>query len=680
MPTMRIFFRVIIVLLLIGLLGWFIIPIHQPGLEATPFSVVLSSDSLWTPETRQEILVYPLSDSKKLITHETGLKILARITASNFEENSPASLEIPLGYREEGSYSADFSVPEGWLNGTATIEIFQTGHAGQLLHKCEAQIGKDIALAVLPPDEEIFAGSWVNFKIAAINRKSSLGQFKVPVRVRLRSPSGCLTINRVIQTDLDGLALFTTHFHESMPEGLYRFEFSYGNELLQLELFVQSSNKKNNLLSRRIKNKIQGILPISAFLKTSALADEDVCQLFAIMPLDAKTATSTTGLSNVQIKKDEKGETTAILSYDCPASNYRQIEMWQNGQAIYTSELPLEAGTISIPLVKAISSAPLRFKLWFLKTDELMAQDQTLATQENNVSVMGKYFLEADTIFPKQKNTLPYSTLILSRQSLTSIKQGRNSQKSWSGTHANRLIRALNPPGTVEPDSIQSFLLGLQSKIFPGKRFFLVDNELMLNRYRFSSLRVWLDPRKFFSSVLAALRKDRASVDFVVGEAECRALRFPFLPMLDQAAELEKLEGLLIPLSEFHSNKSEINGSRQANLIRVERAIRRLSSLIHVSETLLKDFDPSSADLSKIGPFSPVLPGEISITSLLGSLKSGGKVNLVSEERSISLNLLEFSSVYRNKSYSGEDNKLIKLVNTRSTPVLVELEFAITDQ
>lgn len=677
---MRIFFRVIIVLLLIGLLGWFIIPIHQPMLEATPFSVVLSSDSFWAPDSRQEILVYPLSDSKKLMHHETGLKISARITARNYEENSPDTTVIPLIYREEGAFSGNFSIPGNWLQGAVTIEIFQNDQTRQLLHKCEAQIGKDIALAVLPPDDEVFAGSWVNFKIAAINRKSGSGQFKIPVRVRLKSPSGCLTINRVIHTDIDGMALFTTHLHESIPEGLYKFEFSHGNEIVQIELFIQNSSKKNSLLSRRIKNKIQGILPVSAFLKTSTPADEDICRLFTITSLEAKTATPTSNLSDVRIKKDEKNETTAILSYACKDSNYRQIEIWQNGQAIYASELPLESGTISIPLVKASSSSPLRFKLWFLKANELFIHEQSLITLDNTGSVVGKFLMEANAIFPEVENALPYSTLTLSRPGLTSINQGRNSQLSSPGIQRNRLIKSLNQPEEFEPDSIQSFLLGLQSNIIPGKRFFLVENELMLNRYRFSSLRVWFDPRKFFTSVLAALRKDRSSVDFVVGEAECRALRFPFLPMADQASELEKLEGLLIPLSEFHSNESYANGVQKQNLLRVERAIRRLSNLIHVSQTLIKNFDPLSADLSKIGPFSPVLPGEISIASLFGSLKTGGKVNLVSEERSIALNLLEYSSVYRNKSYSGQDNKLIKLVNTRSTPVLVELEFAVADQ
>lgn len=678
LPPMRKFFLVILALLTISLIGLLVVPGHLSPTDYSKHALIVSTNRLWTPASQHEILVYVLNTENNLFDHEGSFNLSLKITPQFFDTENVKELYVPLKYLADGTYAANVVVPQTWLPGIATLEIFPTGYQKQQLHKSTINIGKDLALTVLPPKNEVFAGSWLNFRLAVLDRKTGLGQFKAPIRIKLVSPANCLTINRVIHTDIDGTALFTTHIHTSAPEGIYRFEFSHGHEIVNLELLIQSNNKKNAVLTQRIKDKIKKGLPISALLNQRSPFDELWTGEYSINKSTDSTVKSLS-LTDIQLAKDGEMQNKARLSYTSANSSYRRIEAWQDGKYLYTSELPLASGTVVINLHKPLQATkPIRFKLWSIGK-EFAAYEQALMPKDFDNSVVGKLLKEAEALFPLQAGLPSYADQLFSKQSHTALSRKNKSQNIDFLLPNKTTIKVLHPFKEDVASATQNIASNSATGKIPLQRFFLVDNELMLNRYRFASLKVWLGARRFFTSVISSLSQDRGNLDFITGEAECRALRFPYLNLSEQSFELEKLEGLLIPLADFVIKTNAQSGIKSDELLRANRAIRRLSTLIYVPQRLKRQVSSDSADLNKIGPFSPVFPGEIAVESLERALVTGGTINLVSGERSIPMNLLRQGVIYQNKNYSGQGNKLIKLINSRSAPVIVELEFATTD-
>jgi hypothetical protein len=80
-----------------------------------------------------------------------------------------------------------------------------------------------------------------------------------------------------------------------------------------------------------------------------------------------------------------------------------------------------------------------------------------------------------------------------------------------------------------------------------------------------------------------------------------------------------------------------------------------------------------------IGPFSPILPGEVAVEELLPALKGGGRALLANSNRRLPINLSGDVSVFHSKSFSGKDERFDKLINTRTLPIVVELDFNDVD-
>ncbi|EKD83077.1 MAG: hypothetical protein ACD_39C00902G0002 [uncultured bacterium] len=108
------------------------------------------------------------------------------------------------------------------------------------------------------------------------------------------------------------------------------------------------------------------------------------------------------------------------------------------------------------------------------------------------------------------------------------------------------------------------------------------------------------------------------------------------------------------------------------------RATSRLAEHVFIPEKLAEALKVHQVDTTQIGPFSPVLPYEILIESLMPALKPGGKVSLISSDRQMPINLSGDVSIFSSKSFSGKDERFEKLVNTRALPVVVELDFSAT--
>ncbi len=631
-----------------------------PSVPAGAFFVV-SADGPAQPGQTQELLINVFSRQNGNPKRETSMQLSASLHAS-----APQLLEISdLKLSDSGAYICRFAIPEAF-SGSATLQIFQTGAPKTTLFSCQIPVEADNDLVVLPPAVPVHPGNWLSFRIASINRKTGAGNFKVPIRVKMHTPGRHQTINRVLQTDIHGTAVFTTHMHEHATPGCYEFEFVQGKTRRTLELAVQSAPDRSTLLKQLFQHRLDFIQPVSsAFLNHLALASPPV-YLISSHSFDAS---HTQMLSEIRPEIDQ-----AFLAYDCSGSEHRQIEVWQNGNLIYNSGLQLASGRISIPFPHPVDQTqPLFFRIWQMG--------------ETSFRIQEKAVLPGDKRLTPAIATLKDTGLYLDHNSETDFSGLFFTRPGFFASSSSLKLESMTSQGSLqlklaEPSKYCHILQADRLAGKPGtqirsqKRFFLVENELNLSRYRFATMKIWLEPEDFFSSLIAALRSDETRVDFLIGEAECRALRFNCTGIEDQAVELEKLEGCLAILTElfvYATSNPEQSKAWNPALI---RAIRRLDGLVHIPVTMHDLAATATADEKKIGPFSPVLPYEISIDKLFSALKPGGKVSLSAGGRTIPMTLSGNATIYGGKNLPGHENHLEKLTNLRSIPIIVELDFA----
>lgn len=665
---MRKFFTAFITILIIVLTGWLIVPAHQLPQGIKEVMLTLSSDGPATPGQTQEYLVNAFSRKDGRLEREPGLQLNARLAFTRHPLSARSELWSSLEQTPEGSYLCRFPVPENMPSGSASLEIFPARHPDVSLLKCQVTIGHDQAIVVLPPRAAVTAGNWASFRIAALGRKSARGIFKAPVRVKMTPPSGHTTINRVVLTDLDGTAVFTTHIHSNAAQGLYRFDFFQGGNKLSLKTHIGSPIERTQFVKRLFERPGRLLPDLPALLEPGPV-DARV-PLYVLKNEDSQPAS--TMLSDIRPEQDQ-----ACLTYDCPDSEYRQIEVWQNGKIVYNSDLQLPSGRIAIPFPHGVqSSSPIFFKLWQLQGNLLMVKEQVLMPENPAALPAARYMAELDSMLSSE-DRLPCSAEILTRPGMTAINLA-GQVKCFTPSSQPEIVPELSAAdgmAALPPDSMRLVKCD-PSQSNTRQRFFLVENELQLSRYRFSSIKIWLDPARFFTSIISALLIEKPGIDFLLGEAECRALRCSLLGLSEHPAELEKLEGLMIPISEFYDLSLTSPAITASYRPIFNRAVSRLNKLIHLPDQI-STFGGINQDFEdKIGPFSPILPSEISVDRLFTALKPGGKAGLVSGGTIIPVNLTGSVAVFRPKSQSGSDARIEKLINSRSTPIMVELEFS----
>ncbi len=652
-------------IIILPVIWWFFgQPDSVPTIPEQIFFVV-SADGPAQSGQPQEIIVTAFSRNKDSLARETGLQLSAGL---EMNAASPSQLiaYTNLQPSSDGSYHACFNIPENY-SGKASFNIFPAGARKNPAFTAAIQVMADNGLAVLPPTTPIQPGNWLSFRIALINRKTANGIFRQPIRVKMQTPAGHQTVNRVVQTDIHGTAVFTTHIHEHAAPGLYKFEFTNGDAKQSLEIPVFSRPEQLQLLNQFFTSRPGLIQPIAPhFLQISSLATPPAYIVTQTIPANMKM------LSEIRC---ETGQ--AFLTYACPGSAYRQIEVWQNGQVIYNSDLQLAAGRISIPFPHPVEQAqPLLFKLWQINDRVLKIQEQAILPSDKRLTPAIALLRDAPTQLriPSDRD---FCTMFFSRPGITSIS-GALTVESFTGQQPPAL-QLLEPSRYAFDRDPERFLSGDYVCPQSHKRFFLVDNELNLGKYRFSTMKIWLDPAAFFSSVLAALRINNATIDYFIGEAECRAIRFNFLGIEDQAAELERLEGLIGILAELKDLAAARPDAATDWAPALARAIRRINSLTHVPDSLRGIIRSQAETDNKVGPFSPVLPAEIGLEKLMSALKPGGKVGLHTGERVIPMNLSGNTAVYGGKNQPGQEGRLERLMNLRSIPVIVELDFTDPD-
>jgi hypothetical protein len=324
-----------------------------------------------------------------------------------------------------------------------------------------------------------------------------------------------------------------------------------------------------------------------------------------------------------------------------------------------------------------LPDTPLKLKLWYLDNDGIKIFEQNLYLTGETQTPINLFFKGAERVFGDGGSALLAERALTGTGFFADNQAGKVHINSVSHDF-NQIIEPVIPPAAdfniIRETPARLLSSDIQHR--PGKRFFLVTDELQLSRYKFSSLRIWHQPRRLLGSLIGSLMLERANISYLIGEAEIRSLRLQYLSGAERPAELEKLEGLLAPLSEFYEfcqSSPELKDSWESGIL---RAIKRVSEYIAIPEKLAAALKKTPADTGRIGPFSPVLPAEVTLDALMPAIKPGGKVLLTSSERQMPINLSGDVSIFSSRSFSGKEERFEKLVNTRSLPVVVELDFS----
>jgi hypothetical protein len=214
-----------------------------------------------------------------------------------------------------------------------------------------------------------------------------------------------------------------------------------------------------------------------------------------------------------------------------------------------------------------------------------------------------------------------------------------------------------------------------------GSIFFIVREEFDLKKYNFSSLKILVNPDDFYETLLEKLTFSRKSIISTITELETRLLRFYFLPEPQKKLELEKMEGLLIPVTEylFTENNSSTTAIDLATKKRCYRLLKNLQKFIHLptqAQELLKD---STSGSLQIGPLKGLVNFSASKELLESSLKPGGKILVEKANDSFTADLTKNQVEYKNRNFSNNSKNLKKLINLRNDPVVIELKFSGKD-
>jgi hypothetical protein len=181
-----------------------------------------------------------------------------------FPTPGPLTIKSDAKFISEGAYTVSFNIPDIALPPQATLEI-RNRESGQPIFRGPAPTGRVITLVTMPPPEIIYAGSWLSIRIATLCRKSGKGIFKTPVRAKLMTPGGQNTVNRVVHSDIDGMAVFTTHINNNAAGGIYKCELSHGHEKVVLHLNIKSMSEKRRKRAMTIQNR--DINPLARLLE-----------------------------------------------------------------------------------------------------------------------------------------------------------------------------------------------------------------------------------------------------------------------------------------------------------------------------------------------------------------------------------------------------------------------------
>lgn len=645
-------------ILAIAVLNWEIV--FQPdGLPQ--FKVVVSCDGSIEPGIKQEFIVYPL-ESTNFSPWEKA-KFTAKLEIIDSRGSFTSVSESKALKERHFPLRFSLKVPQDIAISSVYFNLYTSNFQQKLFYSKKLEVKNDIAIAVFPPGKQLFCGDWVSLKILAFNKKTMKGHYKVPSRVKMTTPHGATTINRIINSELDGTSVFTTFINSNSPQGIYKFEITHGNQLIKITLPVKSADRKTASISKTVA--ITG-LPI---LSGNTLDSESKKELFCIKFPKKRQIIS-------QLKH---GNNQFSFYFDCSNSLFRSVEIWQNGILFNQSNLPVDVGRSSQALPLGINlSSPIRVKLWMLKDGHFETDEQVVLFEKGSKKSQNSFYslLESNIKFPREpiiQRLMSFPTPLFSNIDMSDKGFAPKKQEIRIEPLEENLIRFNQ---ALSNNESMRFLEFANNRDSVSSQFILVDTELELEKYNFDQLKIHLSPSIFFRRFIAALYQPDSGIEIILSEAEARAMRFKYLSFTEQSSELEKLEGLLIPISEFIQFSAAHEKELESLRIRAFNVLAQMGNLIHLPAPLAQQLAPFSQKIRTIGPASAILESNLSEETVNFALKKGGKVRIKTTTNDFPVNLSSSVIDFNNRNFAGGHRILEKLSNLRTGPVLVELIYS----
>jgi hypothetical protein len=653
--------RLLLIFVLLSLLT--LVLISREGFNSSKslqkFDLVVSTDGTIEPGLNQDFMVYPLiattspsiSPAKLIGCFEVHDQRMGFSTVSQSENLS--SHGFPARFR--------LKVPENFSNAFVYFNVYEKNLKKKMLLSERFEVKTDLSIAVTPPDKPLYCGEWLNLKLIAFNKRTLKGLYKIPIRVKMQTPFDLTTINRVISTEVDGTCNFTAFINPNSPQGLYRFEISHGFQTIMLTLPLLSADKKNISLTQPFNSYGISISPGS---KQSHLSEPATRFKLRVPP-------------QPQLFSDLKlGNQQLSFSFDCTGSSYRSVEIWQNGQLVNQSDLPILKGRTTHPLPRGLNPAlPINVKVWMHTDNKILTQEQSLMQKAGPNSIFENFFQRLEKALSADSN--PVIQTFLKPQSTIKPSLIRPQTKA-APNNANIIIEPsehyIEQFQQTLPVSDSMRFLDLGKTSFKARsKFVLVESEVDLRRFNFDRLKIHLSPEIFFKRFIAAIYSQTPDIDGILSEAEARTIRFNLLTIIDQETELQKLEGLLIPISEFLIFSQAHLKTLEERRKRAFRVISHMSGLIHVPEQFAPEMIKYRRKQNYLGPAGQTLDFTLNENLLLSILKTGGKIRLETVKSKFPINLSNQIIDQKNRDFSGNRRLIEKLINLRTDPVLLEL-------
>jgi hypothetical protein len=473
----------------------------------------------------------------------------------------------------------------------------------------------------------------------------------------MQTPFKLFTINKVLNTDINGKATLKTLIHKNAMPGLYKFFLNFASRKITVSIPVCKNLVNASTKQSRKKQEI--------YFKTKSIPDY-------------KIDFYNSGTSFFSALKAEKQMIN--FDFDCSGSSFRSIELWQKGKLIDQSYLPIEQGRSTYPLPRSTNlKIPLKIKLWTIKdkkieTDKkiiVIKPDKKLQEIYKNIQIKitnQKQFSEDQFLTNYADNhqhlycDYPARNHGISSNSLYQI----NSVKDSKNFKHYEAIKSKRFDYFCKTDIHYNF----------ASRFFVVKDDISLADYHFNNLLIHLSPISFLNSFIDSLPADKADITYLLSEAEARLLLMNYLNLAKQKRQAIYLESLVTPLSEIllilSNNKSRYQGIKN----RLNKSLRYLKNYVHVPAKLEAGLQESSEDLPTLGPLKNIFDNKLSRSELNHYLQSSGKVFINKNNGSFQINLTGNIIKQANHGEIKDKNKIIKLINSRSTPIVIEISRA----
>ena len=591
------------------------------------YTAIVSTDGSIIPGCSQDFLINlfrNVDNTRSFSTHiKAGIKLIMPLTDGTIKEDI-----VPLSYIMPGKFICTYVFPENLEESEIEMIVFPDRRTDKPIMKCKIPVKNEKAIVISEPKNQVFTGDNVQFQLASVVKKTSLPALKIPIRVKLITPSGYTTVNRIVNTDTEGLASFETNIHQYSPEGIYTFIFQSGN--FEQKVSINVKDKSEKITTQRFS-------PIYELTQTP---NDNPAYIF-------------------NLNCEPQG---SLMAYGCPESEHRQIEIWQNGKLQYYSNLKLEGGTVSLILQKPLlAGCPVLYKVWQINKNKVVSHEKIRYIPPHKLNRSSSFLKDVNSEFQNtEKDKL---SIFLSRKGFIGASSNISVENLTTIPSTNLKAVFPNTNNEIPLSYYESFLQNNdnQKEDQNLSEFFLVENEFNIKDLNKCS--VLLDTSSFLTNYIKAVMNRKESLNNLLIEALCRTDRFQYLDIQGQKSEIEKLEGLLIPISEIYSYLNKFPQKKADYSAQILSTVNKIKNIIFIPAEYIFDISKEKDNNLNLLPMLDIKPISRSLQSIQGLLKPTGKILIKTADKSkeIELNKPEISIT------EGDT-----IINLRSTPIIVQ--------